>query len=213
MNLVTNQSARYNDEKYADIMKQFPICMSKEDFYKVAHISKRTAEYLLKKVLVPCVYTGKKTRSYRIETKDVIQYLIRREIEPEIYAVPQEWRGQRILGPTLKDVLEKIEKYNDDAFRVFILNQLDAYDDLMSVKDVSEATGYSIKRITQLCRTGRIQTLYVRNKYHIPKTVLIDYLAEPKIYQRYTDVNDAPHLAREFLLLDSEHANKFEYIQ
>ena len=212
MNLVTNQSARYNDEKYADIMKQFPICMSKEDFYKVAHISKRTAEYLLKKVLVPCVYTGKKTRSYRIETKDVIQYLIRREIEPEIYAVPQEWRGQRILGPTLKDVLEKIEKYNDDAFRVFILNQLDAYDDLMSVKDVSEATGYSIKRITQLCRTGRIQTLYVRNKYHIPKTVLIDYLAEPKIYQRYTEVDDAPYLARGFLLLH-KNTNEIEYIQ
>ena len=39
-----------------------PDVMSKDQFYKLCHISKSTARYLLQTGKVPCRYTGKKTR-------------------------------------------------------------------------------------------------------------------------------------------------------
>ena len=89
------------------IRERFPLAMSKDDFYKVAHISKRTAEYLLKTGAVPCEYTGKKTHCFKIRTEDVLHYLTQRELEPEAYAVPSEWYREKnrskILPPRRTD--------------------------------------------------------------------------------------------------------------
>ena len=38
---------------------KYPEVMSKEQFYKICHVAKRTAAYLLKSGLIPNTYTGK----------------------------------------------------------------------------------------------------------------------------------------------------------
>lgn len=48
-----------------------PDVMSKDQFYKLCHISKSTARYLLQTGKVPCQYTGKKTRCHQIRKEDV----------------------------------------------------------------------------------------------------------------------------------------------
>ena len=57
---------------YDEIRKQYPETISKDQFYRIAHISKATALYLLQSGLVPCIDSGKKTRRYTIRTEDVI---------------------------------------------------------------------------------------------------------------------------------------------
>ena len=65
-----------------------PATITKDQFYRICHISKRHAKYLLDSGLVKCVDSGKKTRKYKIEMKDVLAYLIDRELDPEKYRAP-----------------------------------------------------------------------------------------------------------------------------
>ena len=69
----------------------YPEIMNKEQLRKACHISKRTAHYLLQFNLIPHVCTGKKTRCYAIKKRDVIDFMINREINPSRYIVPTGW--------------------------------------------------------------------------------------------------------------------------
>ena len=80
---------------FESLRHQFPEMMSKEQFYKVAHISKATALYLLSSGKIPCKDSGKKTRRYRIRTDDVIFYLIDRELHPGKYCAVDAWYKTR----------------------------------------------------------------------------------------------------------------------
>ena len=64
------------EKKYDAIRRAYPETISKDQFYRIAHISKATALHLLQNGLVPCKDTGKKTRRYTIRTDDVITHLI-----------------------------------------------------------------------------------------------------------------------------------------
>ena len=68
------------DNRYSEILQQYPRCMTKEQMYQVCHISKKTCLYLLESGLVPCRDSGKKTRRFTIETAAVIRYLEEREL-------------------------------------------------------------------------------------------------------------------------------------
>ena len=68
---------------------EVPDILTKEQFYKLCHISKKTARFLLESGKVPCTNSGKKTRCYRIRKTDAMAYLQDREICPENYkAIP-----------------------------------------------------------------------------------------------------------------------------
>ena len=56
---------------FAKIKETYPEKIGLEQMRVICHISKKTARYLLKSGLVPCIDTGKKTRQYIINTKDV----------------------------------------------------------------------------------------------------------------------------------------------
>lgn len=68
-----------------------PEIITKDQLYKICHISKSTAQYLLRNGKIPCEYNGKKTRCYKIKKEDVIQYLENRKVFPECYSAPAGW--------------------------------------------------------------------------------------------------------------------------
>ena len=80
---------------YAYLRKEYPEIITKEQFYKIAHISKATALYLLTSGKVPCVDSGKKTRKYKIRLDDVIAYLVDRDLHPEKYHASDAWYKDR----------------------------------------------------------------------------------------------------------------------
>ena len=91
---------------FKEIKKQYPKTMSKDQLYRVAHISKATALYLLQSGAIPCKDTGKKTRRYTIKTDDVIEYLRQREICPEKYKASEGWYAgtagaKKAIAPSL----------------------------------------------------------------------------------------------------------------
>lgn len=80
---------------YESIRREYPEVITKDQFYRIAHISKATALFLLQSGKVPCKDSGKKTRRYKIRTDDVILYLIDREINPAKYRAPDCWYKER----------------------------------------------------------------------------------------------------------------------
>ena len=83
---------KINDINWAEV----PDILTKEQVRLICHCSKRTALYYLKSGKLPCVYSGKKTRCYKIRKEDLMAFIEDREKSPEFYAVPDGWYGSMI---------------------------------------------------------------------------------------------------------------------
>lgn len=165
---------------YDEIRKQYPETISKEQFYRIAHISKATALYLLQSGLVPCKDSGKKTRRYTIRIDDVIFYMINREKHPEVYQAPVNWykkrSGKKLSPANCQNMLLKLSLRDKKVFRKYIEKRLEGYEDLMKVAEIVEVIGYSDTSIHRWCRDKRIKAFYVSGKFLIPKTSLVEFL-------------------------------------
>lgn len=76
-------------KKYCnEILQQYPEYITKDQMYRICHISKKTCLFLLESGLVPNIDSGKKTRRFKIKTVDVIQYLKDRDDYPELFKAP-----------------------------------------------------------------------------------------------------------------------------
>lgn len=97
-----------------------PDIITKDQLYQICHISKSTALYLLRSGKIPCEYTRKKTRCYKIKKADVITYLEKRKVFPESYSAPAGWyKGNytvKMKTELPEQILEKYEAVLHGAF-------------------------------------------------------------------------------------------------
>ena len=159
------------NERYTLILEEYPKYISKEQMYKLCHISKYTAQYLLESGLVPSTCSGKKTRKYKIATSDVVRYLQKREVLPERYLVPEGYRKKVYkskFNPLAPETIEKMCAYYE--------KQLGEYPDVMNVQQVSAFTGYTDTTVVRWCGAKKFHRFRIRNVYKIPKLSLIDFL-------------------------------------
>ena len=165
---------------YDEIRRQYPETISKDQFYRIAHISKATALYLLQSGLVPCRDSGKKTRRYTIRIDDVIVYMIDRETHPEVYQATRFWYKERsvksVSSVDFQNVPLKLSQKESKAFREYIEKRLEDYDDLMKVAEVVEVIGYSDTSVHRWCKDKKIKAFFVSNKFLIPKMSLVEFL-------------------------------------
>lgn len=172
------------DDKYFEsLRKEYPKVISKDQFYRIAHISKATALYLLQEGLVPCRKSGKKTRCYQIRMDDVIRYLMDRELHPEWYRADALWYKERSrrASPRATCRIEPaaIDDRDLNDFRHFLETELKLSADLLSVKDVSSFTGYCETTIRRWCGEKLLRSFRISGKIRIPKECLVDFLLTP----------------------------------
>lgn len=72
---------KLNDINWSEV----PSIITKEQMRLICHCSKRTALYYLKSGKLPCEYSGKKTRCYKIRKEDLMVFLEDKEQNPEYY--------------------------------------------------------------------------------------------------------------------------------
>lgn len=168
------------EKKFDAIRKAYPETISKDQFYRIAHISKATALHLLQNGLVPCKDSGKKTRRYTIRTDDVICYMIDREIHPEIYRAPDQWYQHRSCHYNSRITYRKeLMNLSDDekaTFREYIEDELRQYGDLLTIVEVTEAIGYCDTSLHRWCNTKKLKAFRISGKCLIPKISLTDFL-------------------------------------
>lgn len=172
---MTN-SAKYYDE----IRKKYPSRISKDQFYQIAHISKATALYLLQSGLVPCRDTGKKTRRYSIHIDDVIRYMIDRELHSDHYRASAGWYATRSgnYAPrlTYSITLSALNDKERKLFKNMVDQSLYPYNDLLTVLEIAELTGYCTTTIIRWCNTKHLQSFSISGKYFIPKISLSEFM-------------------------------------
>ncbi len=154
----------------------YPDEITKDQFYRICHISKKTASYLLESGIVPCRNSGKKTRKYKILLTDVIHYLEQRELDPLIFKAPENYYkngyGERPLG--LRAV--KLSEVRKDLLRDIFAKQISHYDDVITPDEVAEILGYTTKSVAEWCLKGELKSFLIYNRCKIPKEYLLDFM-------------------------------------
>ena len=163
-----------------------PATITKDQFYRICHISKRHAKYLLDSGLVKCVDSGKKTRKYKIEMKDVLAYLIDRELDPEKYRAPAGYyignsgklkrcirRGQ---APGSVVTFHFTEQEKPGLLAAWEAAAAD-YKDLMTTAEVCELTGYGAQTVQRWHSNKSIIGFVIQRKLLISKLTLLEFLA------------------------------------
>ena len=176
---------------YEEILKDCPDTITKEQLYKVCHISKRTALFLLESGLIPCKDSGKQTRKYTIAKNDVIAYLEQRDKTPEAYLPPDGWYG----GNYRRKITNSSYVLSDEEFvrmRTFYSEMLHAYPDVLSVEQIEQFTGYSSTTVPNWCQKRQIHRFQIGRKYMIPKESLLDFMLSLRF--RRIQVKSQKHL-------------------
>ncbi len=159
-------------------LKNYPNILSKEQLCKVAHMSKRTALFLLQNGIIPSVNTGKQTRCYKIKKKDIKAFF------DELEVAPQKAASLRRRQPVEKKirlspyVLRSIpSKVDGESLRAFYTRALAKYEDILTLKETAEFTGYRPEVVSGWIKSGKLTALQVGRKFIIPKVCLIDWLS------------------------------------
>ena len=157
----------------------YPEKITKDQFYRICHISKKTASYLLDNGLVPCINSGKKTRKYTILLSDVIAFLEAREENPLVFKAPDNYyKGDKVCYAYGINA-ERLIRHRS-LLRIFLETKIASYRDVLSPKQVEEITGYSVKTITNWCVKEELKCFVIFNKLQIPKEYLIDFMVSDR---------------------------------
>lgn len=108
-----------------------PDIITKEQVRCICHISKATAMYFLKSGKLPCTYSGKKTRCYKIRKEDLMAFIEDRENHPEYYAVPEGWYSGNRKNIGISFSIPKIE----DDLHEYYQYLLKDYSDVLDTKN------------------------------------------------------------------------------
>ena len=157
--------------EYRYIFEQYPIYMTKDQMYRICHISKKTCLFLLESGLVPCLDSGKKTRRFKIKTTDVIHYLEDRELHPEHYKPPEGYYKQPHIPQP-----RALSEHDLLVMRQFYEKELASCPDVMTIKQVSAFTGYGKTSVERWCSKQYLKNFYIKRRFFIPKEYLIDFL-------------------------------------
>lgn len=189
---------------FAKIKANYPEKIGLEQMRVICHISKKTARYLLTSGLVPCIDTGKKTRQYIINTKDVITYLKKRQSQPEKFSAPTgyysaSWnKGGKPKMLTLREWANLDTAKSRKMFQDFLTLKMQPYSDVLSVAEASRLTGYHHNTLTNWCHNGYIRYFEISGGYMIPKSCLLNFLLSPHILDSYRPSKKLVDLAKEF---------------
>lgn len=179
---------------YSFLINKYPEYVTKEQFYKICHISKNTARYYLENGFIPCIDSGKKTRRFKVATKDIVFFLEDRTRNPEKYYLPNHYNNpflpseirQYKFKPRFdyyKDhyKLKGINEVND--YKYYLEQQFADYPDMLTGTQINQITGHSTNTIFSWCKSGKVRYIKHHSAYLIQKRSVIDYLFNRELQQ------------------------------
>ena len=164
-------------EKYCkEILRQYPEYITKDQMYRICHISKKTCAFLLESGRVPCIDTGKKTHRFKIKTTDVMQYLRDRDDYPELFKAPDGFYKKNGCkkAPSFDDVFTANDLMR---MRQFYRKKLEDAPDVMSVDQIAQFTGYHKNSVARWCSKKELESFHIRQRFYIPKEYLVEFLS------------------------------------
>lgn len=163
-----------------------PETITKEQLYKLLHISKRKAKWLLDEGIIPCVNRGTKTHTYLIRLEDVQIYLERSDAERRHDIPTGQFNAHPAKSRRKRENLPQPELWEGDreTFAAYLEEQWALLPDDLSVAQVVRMTGYCDKVILHWIANGTLFAVRICSQYHIPKVKLIEFLCGDEIVKK-----------------------------
>ncbi|MBQ8393283.1 MAG: helix-turn-helix domain-containing protein [Clostridia bacterium] len=169
--------------------------ISLEQLYKMLHISKRKAAWILQNGIISCEIRNSLTHKYSIRKEDVLAYIARserekrKEIPVGIFNAKKTNNPRRTesqcsdCGGYFDDTYYKLRGNERARFKEMLEDLLSAVLDTLTVDEVVERTGYSRKTILRYVQRKYIYAVNIMGKYYISKQSIINYLATDKAFK------------------------------
>ena len=169
--------------------------ISLEQLYKMLHISKRKAAWMLQNDIIPCEIRNTPTHKYSIRKEDVLAYIAkserekRSEIPVGIFNAKKTNNPRRTESPDsdcggyFDDTHYKLRGKERARFKKMLEELLSAVPDTLTVDEVVKLTGYSRKTILRYAQRKYIYAINIMGKYYISKHSIINYLATDKAFK------------------------------
>ncbi len=155
-----------NQEKY----------ISKEQFCKECHISKATALYLIESGLIPAINTQRQTNRYLIAYSDMIQYLHKRELDPQRY---------RYEKGIQKNHVKEYASARAARLRKIILSEWANVPDVLRLEEITQLLGYPSNAVRSWRKNFGLECLAVSHTLYFPKKNLIEFVCGPEFHGLY----------------------------
>ncbi len=169
--------------------------ISLEQLYKMLHISKRKAAWMLQNGIIPCEIRNTLTHKYSIRKEDVLAYMEkserekRKEIPVGIFNAKKTNNPRRTESPDsdcggyFDDTLYKLRGKERARFKEMLEDLLSAVPDTLTVDEVVTLIGYSRKTILRYAQRKYIYAVNIMGKYYISKQSIINYLVTDKAFK------------------------------
>ena len=169
--------------------------ISLEQLYKMLHISKRKAAWMLQNGIIPCEIRNTPTHKYSVRKEDVLAYMTkserekRKEIPVGIFNAKKTNNPRRTesldsdCGGYFDDTHYKLRGKERARFKEMLDDLLSAVPDTLTVDDVAELTGYHRRTILRYVQRKYIYAVTIMGKYYISKKSVISYLATDKAFK------------------------------
>ena len=169
--------------------------ISLEQLYKMLHISKRKAAWMLQNGIIPCEIRNTPTHKYSIRKEDVLAYMAksdrekRKEIPVGIFNAKKTNNPRRTesldsdCGGYFDDTTYKLRGKERARFKEMFEDLLSAVPDTLTVDEVAELTGYHRRTILRYVQRKYIYAVNMMGKYYISKQSIINYLATDKAFK------------------------------
>ena len=169
--------------------------ISLEQLYKMLHISKRKAAWMLQNGIIPCEIRNTPTHKYSVRKEDVLAYMAksdrekRKEIPIGIFNAKKTNNPRRTesqgsdCGGYFDNTNYKLRGKERARFKEMLEDFLSVVPDTLTVDEVAELTGYNRKTILRYVQRKYIYGVNMMGKYYISKHSLINYLATDKAFK------------------------------
>jgi len=163
--------------------------------YKMLHISKRKAAWMLQNGIIPCKIRNTPTHKYSVRKEDVLAYMAkserekRKEIPVGIFNAKKTNNPRRTesqgsdCGGYFDDTNYKLRGKERARFKEMLENLLSAVSDTLTVDEVAELTGYHRRTVLRYVQRKYIYAVNIMGKYYISKQSIINYLATDKAFK------------------------------
>ena len=169
--------------------------ISLEQLYKMLHISKRKAAWMLQNGIIPCEIRNSLTHKYSIRKEDVLAYMAksdrekRKEIPVGIFNAKKTNNPLRTESPDsdcggyFDDTNYKLRGKERVRFKEMLEDLLSAVPDTLTVDEVADLTGYHRRTVLRYVQRKYIYAVTIMGKYYISKYSVINYLATDKAFK------------------------------
>lgn len=159
---------------YSFLRNRYPGIITMEQMYRICHISKRKARWLLENGVISCEDSGKKTRRFKIKLDDVIEFLELRDAGLLDDVMPVGIFSSDEYSCSSKQPRTRLD---NRALQAFLLYCWTDAPDMLTVPQTAVLCGYSAATIERWFQKELLEGVHYRGVILISKESLAGWLA------------------------------------